>query len=436
MKSSVPSSQHSSYRGWRGLVAVFVLALLVRGGVLLLLPDGLYEDTDAYGALAENLASHGVYGQQSVPTAYRPPLYPLLLRLVSPRGTVWPETVAVLHFVLGVCTAWLTLVLARCWKVERRAWLAVILVAADPVLLNQSVHVMTETLATFLAVVCLIQLTQTRRSPTTLNALLAGVFLALAVLCRPTFLPWLIMVFIFISVGVAERNRALRCSAAFAIAVLLVIAPWAVRNLRQLGRPVVGTTHGGFTLLLANNPEFYRFLRSGHWGDVWDSQNFVDNWRLRAETDYAESLGVNDPDSIPGQESWEVFRDRHAYGEAQRNMQNDKPMFVYSCLVRTARFWGLVPHRVSADESPRWRMLRYAIGVWYAIVFALAAIGAVRSWINLGRAPWIYGLLLVLSLTAIHAIYWSNLRMRAPLVPLVSVLAAVGATPRSSTPKT
>jgi len=35
--------------------------------------------------------------------------------------------------------------------------------------------------------------------------------------------------------------------------------------------------------------------------------------------------------------------------------------------------------------------------------------------------------LLAIALSGVHAVYWSNLRMRAPAIPWVALLAAVGA---------
>jgi len=46
------------------------------------------------------------------------------------------------------------------------------------------------------------------------------------------------------------------------------------------------------------------------------------------------------------------------------------------------------------------------------------------------RLPWLstwgFGLLLAVVFTGVHAFYWSNIRMRAPLVPLVAMAAAAG----------
>jgi len=72
-------------------------------------------------------------------------------------------------------------------------------------------------------------------------------------------------------------------------------------------------------------------------------------------------------------------------------------------------------------------MARYAVGAWYAVASALALVGVASLGRKLYSQPWLWGLLLCLSFTAMHAVYWSNLRMRAPLVPVVCLAAAVGA---------
>ena len=53
------------------------------GGVLWALRGNLTDDPDAYRQIAENLLRHGVFamgeGDHPQPTAYRPPLYPVVL---------------------------------------------------------------------------------------------------------------------------------------------------------------------------------------------------------------------------------------------------------------------------------------------------------------------------------------------------------------------
>src|SRR2546423_1031158 len=71
-----------------GLVGLFVFGFLLRGGLLWARRANLQPDPDAYREIAENLLKYGEFalGQPSpddgvshpAPTAYRPPLYPIL----------------------------------------------------------------------------------------------------------------------------------------------------------------------------------------------------------------------------------------------------------------------------------------------------------------------------------------------------------------------
>src|SRR5438874_11851777 len=52
-----------------------------------------------------------------------------------------------------------------------------------------------------------------------------------------------------------------------------MLTPWAVRNAWSFGEPVWTTTHGGYTLALANNPIYYAEVLDGPPGAVWSGAN-------------------------------------------------------------------------------------------------------------------------------------------------------------------
>jgi hypothetical protein len=422
----------------------------IRVAVLLLTPDALQEDRDDYRRLAANLVEHGTFGTGDVPTAFRPPLYPLMLTGCVAFGDHCRVAIGVLHVFLGVATVGLVLALGRCWGLGRRAAaLAALLVACDPILLESSRLVMTETLATFLATAGLLMLTwagqqgkamgrrfkdntmgwQFNCHPNTVAAL-AGVVLALAALCRPAFLLWTLAACTALwwqairrhsianenSRGPTARGRrgrfadSLRSPAAFALGALIVLSPWAIRNQLQFGRPIVTTTHGGYTLLLANDPEFYDWLRSGSWGSVWRADQFNADWKLRRPHDELQS-------------------DRQAYTEAWQTIRAQPGMFVYACAVRIGRFWSPLPHQLTAEEPPLRRLSRYAVALWYIAEFMLAMLGiwqVCKCARPLPRSVWLWGFLLVGCLLAGHVVYWTDMRMRAPVMPVVAIIAASG----------
>lgn len=404
------------------LLGLLLLAFLVRGGVLVWMPDVLVADPDAYRGYSENLVEHGVYGHGQVPSAFRPPLYPLLLTPAVSAGDWARAAIGIVHLVLGVGTVWLVYRLAVRWDLGRWSALAAALVACDPILLQQSTLVMTETLATLLAVVSLLALTAAAddRQLCTLRVAVAGACLGLAALCRPTFLVFAAFAELVLAARAEGWSARLKTFGCFAIAAALVLVPWIVRNQVSMGRPIVATTHGGYTLLLSNNPSFYDYLRQRSLGTVWEKDDYFDDWFDRLPRGTPEA---------------ELEANRVAYADARRHIAQQPGMFAYSCVVRIGRLWAPLPHQIGDHESAARRLMRYGVGLWYVVLFSFAAIGLLAVFANGRRGsetglfavrPWVWGLLLAGSFTLVHAVFWSNMRMRAPIVPVVALAATAG----------
>ena len=207
------------------------------------------------------------------------------------------------------------------------------------------------------------------------------------------------------------------------------------RNFYHFGKWKLTTTHGGYTLLLANNPSFYRYLAAAPWGTVWTSQALDEAWQYRHLAPDPQDRRWNDVALLSasglhaskGGLEDEFADDRLAYALAMRFARQQPLLAAYSCLVRVGRLWGLMPHARGEQESPLERTMRYIIAVWYTALFALALAGlAVKGRTSL-RWPWVCGILLCVSFTLVHAFYWTDLRMRAPLMPFLAIAATAGA---------
>lgn len=381
--------------------------LAIRGGFLAARYERLAADPDGYRALAANVLACGVFGHGEVPTAYRPPLYPLLVAgcLASAADARW--AIAACHLVLGLMTVLLAAWLGRRWGLGRFAWLAALLVACDPILLQQSTLVMTETLATALAtlVLALLALGATSGRAPTMAAV--GGCLGAAALCRPTFLAWAALLTVTLAWTQHTWPARLRAIVPFVAVMFAVLLPWAVRNQLTFGRPVLTTTHGGYTLLLGNNDAYYDHLRHAPWRAVWR----------------ADELDRSLSASPAGDE---FANDRREYALAWRTIRQQPGMFAYACLLRVGSFWNVLPHRTIEPEPAAARWLRYATAVWYGSVFSLAAMAIGSFAVRPPAAPWLWGTCLIASFTAVHVVYWSDIRMRAPLMPVVCLAAAAG----------
>lgn len=460
--------------GWKWGAAI-ALCFAIRMAVITANSDSFREDPDAYRSLATTWARTGVYGLmgtdgEAVPTAYRPPLYPWLLSwLVMPNNarSEWLG-IAVSHAVLGTLTCWLTFKIGlRLSLSQTISAIAVGLVLVDPILLRQSTLVMTETLATFLGVLAwwlaiarrpwfgrwqedneqregdasqhklhhrMVAPDGLLRHPI-VGSLLLGVALGLACLCRPTALAWLVLWLIGISAGrflFRESDNVWRWRMGMNWIVLVVafgaiLGDWGIRNQNMLGHAVVTTTHGGYTLYLANNPVLYAHLRSSG-SREWDEEAFHTRWR-------------DERSAIDG--SGEIASDRLANRLAMETIRSEPWVFLRGCAVRLGWFWAMWPSGRQAGPTVRW-----GIFLWYVAVYLFALIGIVsglRAWhtglrddgaalnrqtrlnrLRFAWFGWAPGIALVLSLMMVHSVYWSNMRMRGPAVPVVSFVAACG----------
>ncbi|MBN1589211.1 MAG: glycosyltransferase family 39 protein [Pirellulales bacterium] len=435
------------------LIGLLLLTFVIRAGGPLVVPGALADDPDGYRRLAENLVEFGTFGTGAQPTAYRPPLYPLLLVpcVALGKGTAATVAIAVLHVLLGLGTVALVWWLGLRCGLGRWAWLAGALVACDPILLGQSTLVMTETAAAFFVALALLALTCAVERPSAVRCAAAGAALGLCGLCRPELLLWAVACMIVLPCVASRRfyrkrhaalvdkppvapgdnvrksnvayheavpeshvsDRFLTGAARFSfgaapllIGMVLVLAPWAIRNQIVFDWPIITTTHGGYTLLLANNPSFYAYLREGEPGTVWDARGLGPDRGGHAHHDSPRE---------------ELVDDAMARREAWANIRRQPAVFAYACLVRVGRFWALAPHQGSL-------LLRWSVGIWYLAEFVLAAAGMA---IGLRRGPlrsgrfWLWGLLLAVSMVAVHAVFWSNMRMRGPLTPVVGLAVAV-----------
>ena len=192
-----------------------------------------------------------------------------------------------------------------------------------------------------------------------------------------------------------------------------MLLPWVARNYLVFEAPVLATTHGGYTLLWANNPEFYDYLQNGD-SPVWDSTSF----HKRLEEDYPTALNSVE----------ELARDKKLYDEAVENIKANPGMFAYSSVIRFGRLWRPLPHQLNQQESIKRTSARYLVGIWYSLQFLFAAVGLWQLRAKLLSSPWIMIILLPISLSLLHSIFWSNIRMRAPIVPVIALLAVLGAT--------
>ncbi|MDP7275187.1 MAG: glycosyltransferase family 39 protein [Planctomycetaceae bacterium] len=415
---------------FRPILFLVLLTLAVRGPIACLRHASLRDDRDHYRVLAGGIAQGRglVHPDHGTPTAYRPPLYPLVLagldRIAAGDGKLAgrDEILAAFHWLLGLATVLGTWRLGLRLGLGQAAWWSAAAVAIDPLLVVGATLPMTETLFTAL----IVWLLATAAAPSTIRrSVVVGVLFGLAALCRPSV--WAFGTLVLLACLFRWwRQRSGRPSSprqavlAVAIGIAVVVCPWLGRNLHVSGTPVLTTTHGGFTLLLGNNPVFYEQVVRKPLGTVWndttsDPDRTPQQWRKSLESRLPE----------PGRGiAAEGRRDTWMYHRALENISDDPRGFGRACLLRFVRFWTPWPWE-SAEPS----VLKIPVACWYVLATLAMCRGLYRMpWRE--HPEWLPCLLLLLALSALHLVFWSTMRMRAPLVPVVALLAGVGILPR------
>jgi hypothetical protein len=418
--------QESRRQLW--LVAVVCgMACLARIAIFSLQGHQLNVDRDAYLEIAGHLAAGEGFSKDLPPhpTAYRPPLLPLLIAAILKLGGS-PYVLGLVHIALGtLCTA-LTFRIGQLLQLGWASVVAAALVAIDPLLLQNTVLPMTETLcATLVVLWCWVVLEfQTvdtiQISSRTWRPLLHGASFGLICLCRPAFLgaamlaaAWICLQTIRLWQTETERPKWRQMTHAAiwsSIGLAMMIAPWTIRNAIVMSKMTPATTHGGYTLLLANNPAFYHEVIIQPWGTTWQEAS-LRRWQEQLEVEL-EKEGIG--------RDQEVARDRWMYRQAYSNIRGEPVLFVRACLWRAVRFWDVAPRQTSGGYS---RIAIWGSSVFYGSVLIGIFVGLIRlhpiEW-----KKWRILLLLPLTLWVTHWFYWTDMRMRAPVVPILALLAA------------
>lgn len=397
---------------------ILLLGCVLRTTAVTIRFENLQIDRDSYLLIAENvLAGNGYSSIPGHPTAYRPPLYPLLVAVCLKVGSF--AAIGVVQILLGTATVWLTWLMAcRCRLSQQTCLLAALFVAVDPLLIEYTTQAMTETLSTFLVALLVLATLQTRRKIP--KAGFIGIVFGLAALCRPSIWAfgglaaagWFIGNvrdrFARRQPSVSGDSRFVAMSCACLVAVAITVSPWVIRNARQFGRPILMTTHGGYTLLLANNETFFNEVVASDNGEIWQAES-LRAWQAEQDRQLA-SMGIAKTD--------EVSSDAALSHLAKVWIANNPLKFIRSSVLRFQRFWACRPSESAG--VPSWFV--QIIGAYYLGILTMAIVGTVRwrsRWLECWTIPTI-----VLTLTLVHSVYWSNTRMRSAVVPVISLAAA------------
>jgi 4-amino-4-deoxy-L-arabinose transferase-like glycosyltransferase len=349
-----------------------------------------------------------VWFHQRVATAEHPPLFPLVLSLVSRAGGRSVLAHQVATCAIGAATVGVIGAAGRAAGGDRVGLLAAAVAAIDPTFWAADVTVMSETLfALAIALLLLLELRYFSR-PTPGLAAAMGVVVGLAALTRGEGLVLLVLA-VLPAILLAEapsRRARVGAFALAAVAVSVVLAPWVVRNAITFDRPVLLSIDADTALAAANCHEAYHGALIG-------------DWTMRCVAAVP----------IHGDESVQADELRSAAIHYAASHVDRLPLVVAA---REARVWSLLHPFQDLPRQNRaisWLQL----GWFYAIVPVALAGAVVLRRSGTPMAPFAGQFALVV---ATAALAYGNPRFRVPVdvVAVILAAAALDLLPRRSPP--
>ncbi len=240
----------------------------------------------------------------------------------------------------------------------------------------------------------------------------AALVFGAATLTRPTAL--VIAIVLLVAMGFAQGPllRRLRLMAVFIGGIGLVMSITFVRNLALADDPVLVASQGGVNFYIGNNPE-----ADGVSAAL--PEPLGANWRIRQVSHLAEQAAGRS--LKPGEVS------SHWLGRGVRWIL-DNP-------VEAAHLYAIKLYRcVSGDEVSNNRDIgRFSDRIWllrvlpisFSALFAFSLVAVLGRW-RTSESVRLFGAIVIVYLAAVALFFFSS-RFRLPVMPVLMVLAAVGA---------
>jgi 4-amino-4-deoxy-L-arabinose transferase-like glycosyltransferase len=364
-------------------VSIFALAFVLRLVFILCITAAPLE-TDAldYDTLGWQLAQgKGYTNSDGEPTAYRPPVYPVVIGLiyfVAGHDPVWVRWVQAF---IGAWTCVLVYLLTR--SVFKHGILAGLVAAMYPPLIVSTAEILTETLFAILLLAAVYLVVSKNDQWWRITA---GVTLGIALLTRPLavfFLPFL---------GYWMFANGARKDLVFVLlGFVLVMAPWTARNYARLGAFVPLANIGGLAL--------YNSYIVPPGGFGFNSLDGVGEAYFQIES--------------------ETERSRYLVGRTMK--------FITQNPLQAVKLGALKLLHLVYPFDGYWSAVSFGskYNVFWGMIVSFALFGWAKSEKRRSRDVQLLGLLL-LSFLIGSLVFYGSPRFRLPLEPILISLAAAG----------
>ena len=373
------TTEHPQRRWWPYVLGLCVLALALRLGVVvgfglhdLRTPFNKSGDEDSYERMSMNILEHGNLGFRGVPSAWRPPAYPVFLAgvygVAGHSYTVARVVQCVLDSLMPV------LVFATLWTMGRpRAGLwSGAAYAVYPFFIMNATELMTEFLVLILTGVLIYLLVRCtwRKNRRLLTAFAAGLTCGVLYLTRENniLLAPMLPVALWIGLRRVGRSVAIKAASLFLAGFLAMWGAYAIRNAVHYHRFVpTGSSGWGNVACSA--------MYAIH-GEEWQSEKnqWIRQQGFIAHRDFEnpDNAGMEFPDEFEQQ--------AHAKAVALKLIKENPGKYFVYCLKKIAWVTFHIDHRGwNMPRNALW-YLRMSLAGPYWIVAILGVMGLVMAW--------------------------------------------------------
>jgi 4-amino-4-deoxy-L-arabinose transferase-like glycosyltransferase len=379
-----------------------VLLVLVRLGVAVHLRGSFFETRYAtYDNLGRSLVDGHGFSIDGKPYVEELPVYPLLVAAAYGIGGRHWYSIAVLQTLIDLGSLVLLFALARRLFNSPVGLVAAALFAAYPYLAGQSAQLIDTSVFTLTLIAYFFFVVRAAQTRLARDAALAGVAAGVAYLIRPTILILALAFPALLAILGRERRELVRFSAVAAVAGLLVLVPWTVRNELRFHAFEPGAAKAGTNFWKGNSPHAAQFIAQG---------KSLDLLPLLPDAPHPPKA-----DGPIARDSWWLHRGL--------DWVRDHPgEWAHGLRVKLVAFWSwnLNP-RTYGDTG-----LKQTLYTASYVPLVLLALAALAGLLSPGRRRQLSFILLSLGLfTLMHLAIFGYTRLRAPIDLLLMVLASL-----------
>lgn len=355
-------------------------------------------DEVSYQLLAGSLLSGRGFAFEGVPTAFRPPGYPVFLAAIYGTIGFSPALVRLFQAALGPVLIALTFsVSMRAFRSPRAAVLAVLIVAVHPVLIYLSARILSETVMLVLTMAAVSMMMRRPRGFRPWELGLFSLLLGAVVLVRPALLLFALFASVLLVVALPDKRRGVQHAGIVLLVLFMLVGAWTARNYLRFGEFIPLATEGGVTFWGGNHP-----LATG--GVVEPSP---ETWQ--------------GPDPPVGLRGWPQLTERQSesrfYSAAVAWIREHPDDFLRLLPKKVARAWTLSFGNEAREASwPAW------LASLYVLFPLLGLVGLVLSALAWRRLWPLYGLLITSTVTTL--LFYGSTRQTAVLIPTAAIFAA------------